>query len=171
VNAPRLKDSERLRVGIVLERRRIESRWQDHTWRATAVVPGARDIAAPVRLAAGDGFERYHFATLDIEIHRSETDGYRYNLSQAQPAVYVMWRMNEGARPELFNVTVCPYEAQDYLDGGDVTVESVAMPDAVALWLAGYVARHPDAAPFEKREHRPSRDAPRKARIEEDGFG
>ena len=169
-----LKHSERLRVGIILERRRIDSRWQEHAWRATAVVAGAPDIAAPLLLARGEGFERYHFATLDIEIHRSETEGYRYNLSQAEPVVYAMWRLSAedpAAWPDLFHVTVCPYEAQDYLDGGDVIVEGVPMPEAVALWLAGYVARHHVDAPFEKRPRRRQTEGRRMAPIEEDDLG
>ena len=33
---------------------------------------------------------------------------------------------------EVSLATVCPYEAQDYLDGSEVQVESVPMPAAVA---------------------------------------
>lgn len=169
-----MKDSERLRVGIVLERRRIASPWQEHAWHALAVVPGAPDIAAPQLLAQGEDFHRYHLATLDIALYRRETEGYRFNLSQVEPAVYVLWRLPEedpGATPELFLVTVCPYEAQDYLDGGDVVVESVRMPEAVALWLSGYVARHHVEAPFAKRQRKAHPDGKGLAQAEEDEFG
>ena len=152
-----MKNSERMRLGVVLERRRIAHRWQEYAWRAHAVVPGAPDIAAPRLLGEGEGWARYHAATLDIELFPSETEGYRYNLSQAKPVVYALWRSAEDepdGRPALFHVTVCPYEAQDYLEGGDVTVEGVSMPEAVELWLAAYVARHHVDAPFEKRKRR-----------------
>jgi len=169
-----MKDSERLRLGVVLERRRIASAWRDHAWHAVAVVPGAPDIAAPRLLAEGEGFSRYHFATLDIVLYRRETDGYRANLAQREPVVYVLWRLPEedpDATPELFHVTVCPYEAQDYLDGGDVIVEGVSMPEAVALWLSGYIARHHVEAPFAKRRRKPHPDGEDLAAAEEDELG
>src|SRR5258708_5173713 len=129
-----------MRVGVTFERRRIGHPWQEHAWRALAVVPGARDIAAPRLLGGGEGWARYHAATLDIELFTSETEGYRYNLSQAAPVVYALWR-RENDEPEgwpaVFHVTVCPYEAQDYLDGSDVVVEGLTMTEACARWLAG----------------------------------
>ncbi len=169
-----MKDSERLRVGVVLERHRIAHPWQDYAWRAQAIVPGAPDTAAPRLLAEGEGWARYHAATLDIELYPRETEGYRYNLSQAEPVVYTLWRNEDDepeGRPAVFHVTVCPYEAQDYLDGGDVTVEGVPMPEAVALWVAGYVARYHVDEPFEKRRRKPHPDGKRRALMDEDELG
>ena len=154
---PTPRNSERLRVGIVLERRRIAHAWQEHAWRAVEIVPGAPDIAAPRPLGDGEGWARWHLATLDLELFPRETEGYRYNLSQAVPAVWVLWRHeNEDSerRPEVFHVTVCPYEAQDYLDGGDVNVEAVALPDVVAHWMRSYIARYHVDEPFEKRRRK-----------------
>jgi molybdopterin-guanine dinucleotide biosynthesis protein A len=96
-------------------------------------------------------------ATLDIELFPRETEGYRFNLSQAQPAVYVLWRHQDediAQLPEVFHVTVCPYEAQDYLDGGDVVVEVATLPDLVAHWMRSYIARHHVDEPFEKRRRK-----------------
>lgn len=169
-----MKNSERMRVGIVLERRRIAHAWQEYAWRALAVIPGAPDIAEPRLLGEGEGWSRYHAATLDIELFASETEGYRHNLSQAEPAVYALWR-NENdepdGRPAVFHVTICPYEAQDYLEGGDVTVEGLPMPEAITLWVAGYVARHHVDAPFEKRKRRPHPDGKQRVAIEGDELG
>jgi hypothetical protein len=152
-----VKNSERLRVGVVLERRRIGHPWQEHAWHAAGVVPGAPDIAAPSLLQQGEGWTRHHMATLDVELFPRETEGYRFNLSQAQPAVYVLWRHageDIEEAPEVFHVTVCPYEAQDYLDSGDVVVEAVALPDLVAQWMRTYIARHHVDEPFEKRRRK-----------------
>ena len=151
------KNGERQRVGAILERRRIGHRWQEYAWRAVDIVPGAPDIAAPCLVEEGEDWARYHMATLDIALFPGETEGYRYNLSQAQPVVYVLWRHeHEDAErtPEIFHMTVCPYEAQDYLDGGDVIVEGVPMPDLVAHWLRSYIARYHVDAPFEKRQRK-----------------
>jgi hypothetical protein len=45
------------------------------------------------------------------------------------------------------------------------------MPEAIALWVAGYVARHHVDEPFEKRRRRPSPDGKRHVAVEEDGLG
>src|SRR5690242_1358382 len=111
-----MKTSERMRVGVVLERRRIDHPWQEHAWRAVSVVPGAAPLTAPRLLQQGEGWARYHLATLEVELFPRETEGYRYNLSQARPAVYLLWREADAASegwPDLFHVTACPYEAQD----------------------------------------------------------
>jgi len=160
--------SERLRVGIVLERRRIAHPWQEYAWRGVAIIAGAPDIAAPILLGEGKGTQRYHVATLDIEVFPSETEGYRYNLSQDPLADYGLWRHRGGdpaTMPELFHVTVCPYEAQDYQDGGDVVAEGIEMPDVVTHWLRAYVARYHVEEPFEKRRQKPH------AAIEEEELG
>lgn len=167
------KNSERLRVGVVLERRHIGHPWQDYAWHAVAVVPGAPDIAAPCLLEKGEGWTRHHMATLDIELFPRETEGYRFNLSQTQPVAFVLWRhANEDSEltPEVFHVTVCPYEAQDYLDGGDVVVEAMPLPDLVAHWMGSYIARHHVDEPFAKRR-RKRHDAPMEGIEEEEEFG
>lgn len=167
-----MKNSERLRVGVLLERRHIAHPWQEYAWHAAGVIPGAPDIAGPRLLHQGEGWARYHMATLDIELFPRETEGYRFNLSQAQPVVYVLWRHeNEDTeqQPEVFHVTVCPYEAQDYQDGGDVVVEAVTLPDLVAHWMRFYIARHHVDEPFEKRR-RKGHEAAGEA-IEEDELG
>jgi hypothetical protein len=174
---PSIKDSERLRVGIFLERRHIAHPWQEHAWHAAGIAPGAPELATPRLLQQGPGWARYHMATLDIELFPRETEGYRYNLSQQRPVVYVLWRhADEDLRqePAVFHVTVCPYEAQDYLDGGDVMVEGVPIPDLVAHWMRGYIARHHVDAPFEKRRrkrHAPTNNQSGEPAIEEDEFG
>ena len=171
------KDSERLRVGVLLERRHIAHPWQEHAWHAAEIVPGAPEIAAPRPVQRGEGWVRYHMATLDIELFPRETEGYRYNLSQQRPVAYVLWRHADedtAQQPEVFLVTVCPYEAQDYLDGGDVMVEGVPIPDVVAHWMQRYIARHHVDAPFEKRRrkrHAATNNQRGEAPIEEDEFG
>ena len=139
-------------LGVVLERRRIDHPWAEAAWRAAAVIPGA---PAPPP-GAPPGSERVHAATLELALHRKQTEGYRANLSQAQPAVYVVLRHGEaGAPPRPFLVTVCPYEAQHYDMGGDERVDAVPMPPPVAAMLARFVAEHHVDEPFLKRRRTP----------------
>lgn len=150
-----MSQSETMQVGIVLERRRIESRWQDHVWQPVSVIPGAAPADGFRLLQGGKGWAQYLAATLPIELHRTETDGYRHNLSQTRPMVYVILRKEEGAfedAPRPFKATVCPYEAQGYSESGGDAVEPVPMPDVIAAWVQDYVARHHVDRPFVKRK-------------------
>lgn len=145
------KNGERQRVGVILERRRVARRRQEYAWRAVDVVPSAPDIAAPCLVEEGEDWARYHIATLDIALFPGRTQGYRDNLSQTEPIVYVLWRyehQDSERTPEILHATVCPHEVQDYLGGGGVVVEGVPMPDLIAYWLRSYVARHHVDAPF-----------------------
>ncbi len=144
-------------LGVVLERRDIDNPWQSVSWRAVAVIPGAPEIDQPRRLRGGPGWEQYHAATVTVELHRSETEGYKHNVSNEEvPKVYVVLRFDEededGApRPAL--ATVCPYEASAYLDTtatGEM-VEPVPMPDGVRAWVQEFVAKHHVDAPFVKK--------------------
>ncbi len=150
---------ETIPLGVVLEHRSIDHPWAEPTWRAVAVVAGARP---PAREPGRDG-ARVHAATLELGLYRRETEGYRVNLSQPHPAVYVVVRAaeNADARPEPFLVTVCPYEAQNYEVGGEEWVEAVAMPQAVAAMVGRFVAEHHVDEPFVKRKRTPHR-APEK---------
>ena len=40
-----MSTSEKMRVGIVVERREIDNRWVDYTWQPVAVIPGAPPLA------------------------------------------------------------------------------------------------------------------------------
>jgi hypothetical protein len=100
-------------VSVVIERRKSDHPWQDHTWRPIGILPRA----APERwklLAESDGWAHFLAGTLKLELYRRETEGYLANLSQAQPVVYVVLRRGEEAgemEVEPFHVTVCPHEA------------------------------------------------------------
>ena len=150
-----MRDTQTLRVGVVLERRRIDNPWQEYSWRPVAVIPGAPDVAQPRLLMREGPIELYHAATLPLELFRSETEGYRYNLSQEQPRVYVVLRFDSDGGPQPFLVTMCPYEAQDYSESGSDIVDGVPAPDTVLAWAAEYVARYHVDVPFKKRVRQP----------------
>jgi hypothetical protein len=154
-------------VGVVVERRDSRSPWQDYEWCPVAVIPWAPAIESWRRLRQGPGWAQFHAATLDLELFRKETEGYKVNLSGNPPALYVVLRRGQAAdEPEVtpFKVTVCPYEAQDYLDGGDDIVEAVPMPEPVIAFVKAFIDAHHVDEPFVKRKRTPY--DPRKA-----GFG
>jgi hypothetical protein len=145
---------ETMPLGVVLEQRSNPHPWAGRTWRAVAVIAGA---PPPAREPPGSGEERFHAATLELGLYRRETEGYRVNLSQPRPAVYVVVRAagNANARPEPFLVTVCPHEAQNYEVGGEEWVDAVPMPPAVAAMVGRFVAEHHVDEPFVKRKRTP----------------
>lgn len=146
-------------VGVVVERRDSDHPWQDHVWRVVAVIPGAPEAADWVELGGGDGWTRYHAATLPVELFSTDTEAYRYNLAFEAPQVFVVLDPDETEGREVTPViaTVSPYEAQDYLDAPERIVEGVAMPPSMRAWVADFVAAHHVEQPFRKRKQSPQK--------------
>ncbi len=147
-------------VSVVVERRAINSQWLDHVWRPVGVLPVAANDHGKL-LAEGEGWTQFHGGTLDIELFRGETEGYRNNLSQASPMVYVVLRKNEeadGLEYEPFLATVCPYEAIGYSEDNDDMVEGVPMPPEIMIWVQDFVTRHHVDTPFVKRKNKRHQD-------------
>jgi hypothetical protein len=158
---------ESLALGVVVERRAIDNRWRKHDWRPVSVLPGA-DADARWRLLRDDaeaGIATFHAATLPLELYEKETEGYRVNLSNTPPMVYVVLRPGEDYGDEdvePFLVTACPFEAESYAESGDEIVEGVPMPPEVLSLVHAFVARHHTDEPFKKRKRKPY--DPRKGR-------
>jgi len=144
-------------LGVVIERRQIDHPWQRWRWMPVGVIPGAPAVEAWKEIARGEGFVRWHAATLELELHHKETEAYDYNLSTRQPSVYVLLRKVERAaeRPiRPFLVTASPYDAQEYLDSAEDIIEGVPMPPGLIAWVRAFIDRHPPRAPVEKRKRR-----------------
>lgn len=145
-----------LNVGVVLETQPSTHPWGEDTVVPVAVVPGLGAEAPWRDLGTVGDRQRWCSPGLPVELFPKETEGYRYNLSAPEPAVYVVLRPAEGRLSrEPFHVTVCPYEAETYLDGGDSTVETVPMPPEVLSWVQAFVERHHHDRPFVKRKQKP----------------
>lgn len=160
-----------LPLGVVVERRNIDNRWRKHDWRPVSVLPGA-DAEARWRMLRDDadaGIATFHAATLTLELYEKETEGYRVNLANTPPMVYVVLRPGEeygDEDVEPFLVTACPFEAESYAESGDEIVEGVPMPPEVLRLVHDFVARHHKDQPFKKRKRKPY--DPRKGRGGED---
>ena len=156
-------------LGVVLARRPGVTRWASHSWRAVAVLPGAAPTSWQLLRQEGE-VQEYHAATLPLELHRADVEGYNVSLAMDPPSVFVILRPDEDpeSKQEIFvqAVTASAYEAQDYTDSGEETVEAVPMPEGLVAWIRDFVAAHFHDEPFIKRK----RD---KKRIDltEDGIG
>lgn len=155
-----MKTTEKMTVGIVVERRDADNRWEDYTWHPVAVIPGAPPLADPREwrlLRQGEGWNQFHIGSLEIELFRGETEGYRANLSTAQSSLYVVLTLGEEADdPDIlpFLVTACPYEAESYTESGEEIVEGVPMPAEIEAWVQAFVDEHHVDQPFKKRKNK-----------------
>jgi hypothetical protein len=149
----------RMPLGVVLERRELDNRWQRWAWKPVAVIPGAPPVEAWRELVRGDRFVRWHAATLPLELHRTETEAYRVNLAGRSPAIYVVLRKVDPSERTAgndvgpFAVTASPYDAEGYMEGDDL-VEAVPMPDGLMAWIQAFIERHHVDQPFVKRKRK-----------------
>lgn len=163
---PSLAKNERMPVGVIVERRPAHNRWEDHVWRAVAVVPGAPPTEAWSVVVKDGAVERYFAGVFELELHPRETSSYLLNLATDEPSVYIVRIPYGGEGPSGVGVktaTVSPAEAEGYIGGGDYLVDRVAMPLAIAAWLADYCKAFHVEEKFWKRKRK--RHDPRK------GFG
>ena len=153
---------ERLPLGVVMESRPVDHPWKKEDWRPVAVIPGAAFMdpsGAWLLLDEQEGCRRYHAGTLELELFRKETEGYKLNLSQKPPRVFVIARSGSDFESEHsfvpFHVTACPYEAEHYLSSGDDLVEAVPMPVDVAAFVKAFIDTFHEDMPFYKRKRQP----------------
>jgi hypothetical protein len=162
-------------LGVVIERRELDNRWQRWTWKPVAVIPGAPAIVEWRELVRSDRFVRWHAATLPLELHRTETEAYRVNLSGRSPAIYVVLRKVEPSEKTAghdigpFAVTVSPYDAEGYMDGDDL-LEAVPMPEGLIAWVQAFVDRHHVDQPFVKRKRKRAKAEGGNTEGQGDGF-
>lgn len=146
---------ETLDVGVFVERRASSSPWQDWIWRPVAVVPGAPPVDGWSKTVEGDGWTQYHAATVPVELHHTEAEGYVVNLKAESPQVWVVLREDEDSDEFPYKVhlaTVSAYRCQDYMDSAEEIVEAVPMPKAMIAWVERFVDEHFVATPFKKRK-------------------
>jgi hypothetical protein len=140
-------------VGIVVERRTSGHPWADDVWMPVAAIAGAPANAEWTKMVEGEGWTRYLAATLPVDLHHKETDGYVFNLQSAAPSLFVVLRKtDDGPMPVAVHlVTASPHEADGHLQSDDEIVEKVAMPEEILRWVEAFVARHHVEVPFVKR--------------------
>jgi hypothetical protein len=148
-----LETSERMDVGIVVERRRLSNPWQPEGWVPVAVLPGRPEMEPWTLLGEGDGYVRYYAGAIGIELFRGETQNYKHNLEGPHPSVFVILRRVPGPRGvELLAATVDPGEVDAHSDAGDDIIEALPLPGPVSAWIAAFVERHHVERPFHKRQ-------------------
>lgn len=172
-----MEKSQTIDVGVVVEKRRIDHPWQEWTWLPVAVIPGAARVDRWTVMTRDPDRVQYHAATLPLELHRKETEGYLVNLADRVPAVYVVLRERDDddgdndddagddeAPMTVHLVSASAFDAQDYMDSGEEIVEAVPMPPDLIAWVQAFADEHHVEEKFIKRK----RD---KLKVDEMKFG
>lgn len=141
-------------VDVVMERVPLASRWASARWQPAAVSIGTVQSPRPgATLERCDASgEQWRFRGFEIELDRSEAEGYWLNMTTSIPRVFVMWRMSEdGATPAAHPVivTVSYNEAARFMDGGE-QVDNVPMIPEIAEWVQAFVAANYNPEPRRK---------------------
>jgi hypothetical protein len=143
----------RIPVGVVIERRKAVSQWTDVIWRPVAVLGGLPDADPWTLLATEDDAATFYAGAAEIELHRSETENYRSNLTSGSPSIWVALHATGGEPPyEIAAVTADPAEGEALTEPGQAIVEAVGMPDLVRDAIASFVAEHHVERAFETRK-------------------
>jgi len=140
-------------VGVVVERRKASNAWIDFVWRPVAVLTGAPDAKPWTVLDEVGDNTRFYAGRTEIELHVSDTGGYRDNLASGAPALWVVLRPT-GGQPcyQLLIVTADPSEGEAMTEPGTDLVESVPMPEAIRDRIAVFVMEHHVERSFFKRK-------------------
>ena len=171
-------------VRLIIERQSIDNKWQSHRWVIHDLVP--------LELSTGDGlppsndvqFQRLRqpsgddagdalfTAEASLDLHRAEAEAYAENLASSEPAIYAVLRHNEDEDCSvddeidihLAEISLSPYNIQDYEDCGEDQVEKLPLQGPIADFVKEFVEIHFKPEPFIKRK----RD---KARVDRDQLG
>ena len=128
-----------LPLAVVMQRRRVQSRWADVVWEPHGVVPGYLGEERKL-LVQHEGVAQWLHPGFKLELHRDEIEGYYENVVTADPRVFVLWRM-EGEEGLPLHVTASRDEASRWLDAGHA-VDGVPMPAEIYAWVGDYVEKN-----------------------------
>ena len=171
-------------VRLIIERQSIDNKWQSHRWVIHDLVPlelsaggglppsnavQFQRLRQPSGDAAGDAL---FTAEASLDLHRAEAEAYAENLASSEPAIYAVLRHNEDEDYSvddeidihLAEISLSPYNIQDYEDCGEDQVEKLPLQGPIAEFVREFVEIHFKPEPFIKRK----RD---KVRVDRDQLG
>jgi hypothetical protein len=146
-------------VGIVVERRRIDSPWADHAWLPIAVLPEPPALEPWTRLIGDDERQQIYLGPAVLTLHAVDTAHFRENFQTGHAKLWVAIRPT-GIEPalEIVGITADPFEAEVFSENVGDIVEPVTMPAAIAEAVLAFFEAHHVEREFVKRkrsEHDP----------------
>ncbi len=140
-------------VGVVVERRKADSKWVDFIWRPTAVLPGQPDLKPWTVLREEADVTEFYVGGATMEFYRTETTHYRDNLASGTPGVWVVLSPSDGDHPYTIEaVTADPAEGEGFTEAATYLVEDVPMPEAIRDAVEDFVSEHHVERQFQKRK-------------------
>ena len=150
-------DKPKKTFAVIMQRRRIQNRWQSVVWEPWAVLESDEPQNPPRQLVdRGDTVQWLH-PGFELQLHRDEAEGYYTNMSSGAPCIFVLWRM-EGddeatAQAIPLQLTASYDEGGRWMDGGH-SVDRVAMPTEMFAWVGEYVEKNYRPEPKKRRKPR-----------------
>ncbi|MBO0756942.1 MAG: DUF3305 domain-containing protein [Bradyrhizobiaceae bacterium] len=140
-------------VGVVIERRKAKSPWADFVWRPVVVLPGVPAAPPWTVLEGDDECTTFYGGAAAIELHRSESSGYRDNLSTGAALLWVVLHPTSADPPYMVaTVTADPSEGEACTESATNLVETVPMPEPIRAAVAEFVAENYVEHRFVKRQ-------------------
>ncbi len=144
---------------VILARKDAQSQWADYIWEPVSVMLDPPPNMHGKIHSTGPDRTEYFIECEPLELHRKDAPAYRENFQmQERPSLWVVLNDEDDAEADLpFNVhlvTASPYEAQDYLDSGELVVGTIEMPETLRLFLEGYIDACPPEEEFIKRKQK-----------------
>ena len=176
-----LEDNKHLlyAVRIIFEKKEIDNLWESHEWVVNDLIPlnvtsgEGHPPINDVRIrplvndakSKGDENKNLYVADASIDLHRAESEGYAENLQSSDPSIYIVLRdgdllddnedvdnENNSVDIHLAEVSLSPYNIQDYEDCGEDKVEKVPLYGPIEELLNKFVGVHFHPEEFKKRK-------------------
>jgi len=170
-------ETEAIRIGVVMQRRQLNSIWQPYQWHPVEIVTDAALSGESLRCLRHDAADtRWLFGGFDVKLYGDEAEGYFLNVNSPAPCWFVMWRLEdingaEVAAPK--SITLSYNEAARLMDGGEQVDTVPATPEIIAR-LTAFVQAYYKPEPKHKRK-KPSfeggAEVQNMAKMERDGHG
>ena len=165
-------------VKIIFEKKEINNQWQSHEWEIYDLMlidihsgdgfPPINNVEiVPLRSSLeknDNNLKNYFFAEASIDLHRAEAEAYAENLQSSDPSIYVVLReglyddeIDEASSHEdidvhLAEVSLSPYNIQDYEDSGEDIIKKVPLDGPISDLLEKFVEQHFKPEEFIKRK-------------------
>lgn len=115
-------ETEAVRVGVIMQRRHIDHRWQPYAWSPAELVFDGVDDCKPMCVSDDESNWRWLIGGMEVRLYSDEAEGYFLNATSPQPCWFIMWRLEEVNGVELAvpkAVTLSYNEAARMMDAGE----------------------------------------------------
>ena len=159
------------KVKVILNKVKINNPWIDFKWKVYDILPQEIIVGNnkyPATFISPEPLKKIQnqhkskkvsdlfIAEVLIDLHRSEAEAYAENLSSSDPSIYIVLRDDlenlNTSKINLVEVSVSPYNIQDYEDSGEDQIEKIPLQGPIKTLIEEFVSIHFKPEPFVKRK-------------------